>query len=471
MTDKKASIVIIDSRSDLHPDWVQVAVQSAQNQTMPCEVIIIPNIGREHTIGECWNRAVEIAETEWVMFLGDDDYISRDYVQTLYNFAAERMDYQMVTSYMTAFQDATENNVLMTRIPTGMWRREYLAANPFNEALTKGVDREYIEKYVQSGNKYLVVPYHFGYFYRKHQDYSCAGRIQFVDRPSDYYFMSSNLNFLNPITERLEAEGKSVFVSTQGFNADLAEKAKYIWCDWAGPYAAELSRFKCDARKILRVHAFEVFQENSLHIDYMAFDKVVFVGAHIRDYLERQLGYKLTNSVVIPNGIDTNLMQIAPGKKRNNNIAWAGYITNKKGAQLLMFLANNLPDYQFHVAGKFQENDIAELFNTKLPDNMKLYTWQYDLNSFFVDKTFILNTSPRESHGVVIMEGMAAGLKPLVYDWIGAGDIYPGRTFGDMKMLQAILDEPYAPEVYRKIVVDGYSWDVIYPQIDKVIHG
>lgn len=471
MADKKVSIVIIDSRSDLHPDWVQVAVQSAQNQTIPCEVIIIPNIGREHTIGECWNKAVGITETDWVMFLGDDDYISRDYAKTLYDFADERFDYQMVTSYMTAFQDATENNVLMTRIPTGMWRTSYLKEHPFNESLRSGVDREYIEKYVQDGGKYLVVPYHFGYFYRKHEDYSCAGRIQFVDRPSDYYFMANNLNFLNPITERLEASGKSVFVSTQGFNGDLAEKAKYIWCDWAGPYAAELSRFKCNARKILRVHAFEVFQENSLHIDYKAFDKVVFVGAHIRDYLEKQLGYGLDNSVVIPNGIDTETMQIAPGKTKNNNIAWAGFITQKKGVQLLMWLASNMPEYKFHVAGKFQENDMAEYVHVKKPDNLYLYNWQYDLNTFFADKTYILNTSPRESHGVAIMEGMAAGLKPLVYDWIGAGAIYPGRTFSDMTMLQTILNEPYYPEVYRKIVTDGYSWDVIYPQIERVIHG
>lgn len=471
MDEKQASIVIVDSRGDLHPDWVQVAIESAANQTVPVEVIVVPNRDRAHTIGECWNKGVSMATTDWVLFLGDDDYLSRDYVQTLLGYANESLEYPMVTTYMIAFEDGTDKNSLLTRIATGMWRKSYLDAHPFNETLTKGIDREYIEQLLHDGGSYLVVPYHFGYFYRKHTDYSCAGKISFQEKPSDYYFLASSQAFLDPIAKRLEADGKDVFLTSYAFDGALADKAKVIWVDWGGETAIAAGQYKCNARKILRIHAFEVFQEKALYIDYDAYDKVIFVADHIRQYLEKRLGRKLANSVIIPNGIDTDTMQIAEGKQRNNKIAWAGYITQKKGISLLLWLANNLPDYEFHVAGKFQENDMAELMHQKKPDNMTLYTWQYDLNSFFADKTYILNTSPRESHGVAIMEGMAAGLKPLVYDWIGAEDIYPGYTFKNMKELENLLAGEYAPNMYRQWVKTGYSWDVIYPKLDKIIHG
>ena len=67
------SVVMIDSRSDKHPDWVQVAVQSIERQNVEVELVVVNNIGRKRTIGECFNLGVEDATGEYCFFIGDDD--------------------------------------------------------------------------------------------------------------------------------------------------------------------------------------------------------------------------------------------------------------------------------------------------------------------------------------------------------------------------------------------------------------
>ncbi|MBK7380642.1 MAG: hypothetical protein IPJ03_16925 [Ignavibacteriales bacterium] len=80
------SFAIIDSRSDKHPGWVSQAINSLESQCIPIEIIVIDNIGRGHTIGECWNAASREAKCDWVAFVGDDDLCSYDYARTLFDW-------------------------------------------------------------------------------------------------------------------------------------------------------------------------------------------------------------------------------------------------------------------------------------------------------------------------------------------------------------------------------------------------
>ena len=79
------SFVVIDSRSDEHPDWVSDSVRSVQTQNIPIELKIVNNVGRKHTIGKCWNAGVKSATCDWVVFLGDDDFVSHDYAKVLWD--------------------------------------------------------------------------------------------------------------------------------------------------------------------------------------------------------------------------------------------------------------------------------------------------------------------------------------------------------------------------------------------------
>jgi len=471
----KLSFVVVDSRSDKHPGWVVACIESIKKQNIPIELIIVNNVGRKKSIGKCYNQGIQEAKCDWVVFVGDDDYVSFEYAEVLWRWFNDKYvkekNVVRVSTYMTAFDDETGNNFPLTRESTGCWKRDYLLKYPFNEKLPSGIDREYVEEAQKRGDLMVCLKYYLGYFYRKHLDYSCAGDLIFVmpNHNPEFYFVSSNRIFLIPIINRIEKLG-STFVSA-GFRSDLVKDAKVLWCEWANQKAIEVSHAKVKAKKILRVHAFEAFTEYAHEINWNGFDHVIFIDDYIKDYVEKQYG-KVNGAIVIPNGVDLDRFKMKKSKP-NNKIAYTGYLTRKKGIGELLFLAQSLPDYEFHLAGKYQENDISDWVNSKKLPNVYVNPWQYDeaMSDFYQDKTYILNTSMRESQAMTIMEGMACGLKPLVRNWIGAEEIYNGNTYCSFDDLKRLLQEDCKPESYRKFIELNYDFNNIYPRLEELITG
>lgn len=470
------SIIIINSRGLQHGDWVHTSIQSALHQNIPVDVIEIQNFDRKKTIGECWNEGVKLAKCEYVFFLGDDDYIAFSHCEMLYRwFNSDKIKNSRVvniSSYMTAFEDETGKKTALARQNTGMWKREYLLKYPFNEKLTKGIDREYIEEMLKRGDLCTIIEYDFSYFYRKHSDYSCAGDISFIEKPADYYFLTSNRIFLHSITNRFKKTvgEENIIISPHTTNAMIHE-AKVIWVEWANEKAVEIQNSDTNAYKILRLHAYEAFSDTIKKLDLNKFDKVIFIDDYIKDYVERQYG-KVKGAVVISNGVEVDRYSIPENKQRNNKIAYAGYLTRKKGIGELILLAESFPEYEFHLAGRYQEDDIADYFNHKCPKNVFVSEWQYDtaMADFYKDKTFILNTSLRESQGMTLMEGMASGLMPIVRNWLGSEDVYPKEfIYNSIEEFRNILEGEYKPEEYRKFVVENYGIDQLYPKIEEIL--
>lgn len=293
-----------------------------------------------------------------------------------------------------------------------------------------------------------------------------------VGKSGSILFVASSTTFLVDIIDAVSKQYHIRLVDK--FDIESAKFANVIWCEWGDSNAIAISNYQGSAKKILRVHAYEVYSPLIKMINWSGFDMVIFVADHIRKHLAKSLGYSMIpeNWMVVPNGIDIHKFDIAMDKKFNTNIAYAGYISNKKGAILLLQTASHLRSfgYKIFVAGEFQEDDVRQLFLAHRPDNLFLCGWQTNLNNFFSDKTYILNTSPRESQCVSVMQGMSAGLFPLVYDWIGAEEIYK-RTWNDFKGLQELLlDSKHIPAVLnRKLIMDTYSQDIIHLKLVHLI--
>lgn len=464
------SVVIVDSRSTLHPDWMQCAINSVKSQSVEVELIIVDNTKKGMTIGKAFNEGVKRSKGEWVLFVGDDDYISADYCNTLLThadyFKRSQIEVSGITTYMTLFDE--KKHGFQQKNPTGMIKRKYLLENPFNENLEKGIDRELIENMVSTGHQYIVIPYHFGYFYRQHkEEVTVAATIG--RKPEDIYIVARYKSFIDDFISDMKNSGYSIEVSEK-FEPELASNAKIIWCDWGDINSMHIANYETDAVKILRIHAYEAFDNNLNYVDLNKFDKVIFVANHIKDYLERRRGFKIKNSMVIPNGANLNKFKIPEGKKRNNKICYAGQITRKKGGNELLLLAKELPEYEFHIAGKFNENDLSYLYDMKAPSNLFLHPYQYNLNEFFKDKTYNINVSAREGCPVTTIEAMASGLRPLVYDWVGATDIfgkeYVWSTIADLKRH---LNSDYNPYVYRTFVSRRYNYNGWYRKMKAIV--
>jgi len=169
------SIVIVNSRGRKHPEWLQECLNSVRGQSYyNIQPIIVENTDRLITIGKAFNEGVKEAKGEWVLFLGDDDWITPDYVSALVSYAYYSGDTKSVcvTTFLTMFHSDGKE---VKREPrelavTGMWRKDYLLEYPACEFLTRYVDTDMMSKTEERGDKMATLRWHYGYFYRSHLD-------------------------------------------------------------------------------------------------------------------------------------------------------------------------------------------------------------------------------------------------------------------------------------------------------------
>jgi glycosyltransferase involved in cell wall biosynthesis len=145
-----------------------------------------------------------------------------------------------------------------------------------------------------------------------------------------------------------------------------------------------------------------------------------------------------------------------------NAIAWVGFLNQKKGVALLLEAAARLRDFEFHVAGEFQDERLRAYVEHMIErgglSNVTLHGWTDDVPAFLADKDYILSTSLWEGTHMAVMEGMAMGLKPLIHAWLGADEVYDARwTWRTLDELEALVrsggagpDDGRTPNEYRR---------------------
>ena len=108
--------------------------------------------------------------------------------------------------------------------------------------------------------------------------------------------------------------------------------------------------------------------------------------------------------------------------------------------------------------------------NKNKADNLFIHPWQYDLPKFYEDKTYVINTSHREGNPVAVLEAMAMGLKPLIYDWIGAEETFGKENiFKTVYDFKRLLDGKYEPFKYREQIQENYNFENTYRAIEALV--
>ena len=105
-------IVVVVSRKEEHPLWVEQCMHSIENQEYEegkVHVRVVENNDNLNTIGRCYNKGWKAMpdKVKWVLYVSDDDWITRDYLRCLVQYAEETsvfMDNVVgTTSYLTLF--------------------------------------------------------------------------------------------------------------------------------------------------------------------------------------------------------------------------------------------------------------------------------------------------------------------------------------------------------------------------------
>ena len=251
--------------------------------------------------------------------------------------------------------------------------------------------------------------------------------------------------------------------------------ADVVWFDWCDENAVLASQVRWDARVIVCLRSYEYFGTAPAQVNWANVDELVFVAPHVRRLAAEKFGpFEGPRISTVSDGVDLERFAFR-ARERGNRIAWVGLLNHKKNVPLVVELAARLRDFEFHVAGKFQNERlrhyVERFIELNALTNLTLHGWIEDVPAFLDDKHFILSTSLWEGTHVAVMEAMAMGLKPLVHAWAGADEVYEARwTWRNGAELEAMLrDGRYEPGEYRLFAEQHFNINTRLAAIDELI--
>ena len=259
------------------------------------------------------------------------------------------------------------------------------------------------------------------------------------------------------------------------------EWSDIAWFEWCDGMVVQASKLPKVCKIICRLHSYEVFANFPHEVEWAKIDCLVFVAEHIQTIFLDQLPHlkQQLPMQVIHNGIDLQKYELLE-RPKGFNLAYVGYINHKKNPSLLLQCMSHLkevdPRYILHIAGEHQELRFKlyvehMLSALGLRKNIVFHGWVDDVEAWLGDKSFILSTSVLESFGYGIAEAMARGLKPLIHNFVGAGQLYPAKyIFNNVREFGQMVQSPeFRPAEYRQYIADNHSQGRQFDGIDRLI--
>jgi glycosyltransferase involved in cell wall biosynthesis len=274
-------------------------------------------------------------------------------------------------------------------------------------------------------------------------------------------------SFTRCFVERLRKTDKFNVVYVKEFDSRLAKWADYVFCEWGDMDALECAR-TVPEKTVIRIHGYEAYMNKGIlsQIDWSKIKKVIFVAKHIQKMLSDII--PIDRSVVIPNGVDTELFYIAKENRDINNVGYAGYINEKKNPFLLLEIIKENQDKKFHLRIDFQSPFLEETFKFELKGckNVVYHPRYEKLADFWNQMDSVISTSIIESFSYNVAEAMACGCKPYIYKWNGAVE-----TWGEKWIF---TNRPFWKETkdrteYRKYILNNYDNSVMIPRLLEAI--
>jgi glycosyltransferase involved in cell wall biosynthesis len=243
----------------------------------------------------------------------------------------------------------------------------------------------------------------------------------------------------------------------------------FEWCDSNIIEASHVDK-PAGVKYVCRLHSYESHTSQPDGVEWDKVDTLMFVADHIKRRCEKRYDLKKVPIVTIPNGVDYQNYSFAI-RKPGPNFAFVGIFSWKKGIQGLImtlhWLKKYMPDFTLHARVDFFEGDAsarqaADYWDFKYPElknNIKFYPRREAmLDGWLEDMHFMLSVSTVEAFSYYIAEGMCKGIKPLIYDWEGAREIWGNdNVWNDFDDLKTMIEGPYDSRKYRDYVVKNFG--------------
>lgn len=290
--------------------------------------------------------------------------------------------------------------------------------------------------------------------------------------------------FLNPLSDYLAKRFEVRFFDgkTEQELYALMQWSDITWFEWCTNLAVIGLRGPKVCKAIVRLHRYEAYLDYVRQANWSNVDVLITVGnSYVKQAMFDSIG-KLpatTKMVTIPNGVSLDKIEFVD-RPRGKNLACVGYINMRKNPMFLLQCMRRLlsidSGYKLYFAGVFQDSMLEQYIKhmvekLELGGSVFFDGWQGDVAGWLGDKHYVVSASIAESQGMGLMEGIAAGLKPVIHNFAGASEIYPQDYLFNTaeEFCEMIVSGGYEPKRYRQFIEQNYPQDSQSIRVNEVI--
>ncbi len=307
-------------------------------------------------------------------------------------------------------------------------------------------------------------------------------RIAVLSLPGSQSFLNNILDFLKDRYEVVVC-----FTNNRGELEAAVNWADIIWLDWANEIAIFVTNhLPLPPPKVVicRIRSYEIFSGYLPQINWSKVSRVVYVADHVQR-IAHEICPSLVNqppSLVIKNGLALDPFRFDI-REPGFNLAVVGFINHKKNPPMWIEILSRLvridPRYKVKVAGELQDprykyylqHMIAKL---ELKGHIEFFGHVKDIPGWFEKEeiNYLLSTSVFESFGYNMAEAMAMGIRPLIYSFPGAEELWPQDClFATTDELIDMIrdDKDYNSKAYRQFVEQRYPLQKQLDRFDRLI--
>mgnify|MGYP001309518923 CR=1 FL=1 len=327
---------------------------------------------------------------------------------------------------------------------------------------------------------------------------------RFNNDPTTILFAGHDFKFLNQYIQSCKEKNLNVIVDQwKGHTKHDAEQserklreADIVFCEWGLGNAIYYSQNKLKHQKLyIRVHRQELTTKNFNQIDLEKVDRIIAVSPFILEEFSRIKNIPRAKMTLIPNYINVEHFRTKTNSSERSkfHLGLLGILPKLKRLDRALDLFEQLwrldSRYKLYIKGKRPE-ELGWLQNRKKEveyyeqlfkkineapwnNNVIFEEYNHDVASWFSKIGYILSTSDIEAFHLAIVEGMASGVQPVVFNWPGAKYIYPKdiivNSVQEAKELIIYNNKSNRSNHQFEEFVSQYDKKIIFERLDQLL--